>query len=36
MSGKHVIEVLGLKTIGPYSQTVRATGLLFVFRQPAL
>jgi enamine deaminase RidA (YjgF/YER057c/UK114 family) len=35
MSGKQVTEVLGLKTIGPYSQAVRATGLLFVSGQPA-
>jgi hypothetical protein len=34
MSGKQVIEVLGLKTIGP-SQAVRATGWLFVSGQPA-
>ena len=35
MSGKQVIEVLGLTTIGPHPQAVRATGLLFVFGQPA-
>ena len=35
MSGKQVIEVLALKTIGPYSQAVRTTGLLFVSGQPA-
>jgi enamine deaminase RidA (YjgF/YER057c/UK114 family) len=35
MLGKQVIEVLGLKTIGPYSQGVRATGLLFASGQPA-
>src|ERR1700722_16247038 len=36
MSGKQVIEVPGLKTIGPYSQAVRAAGLLFVSGQPGV
>jgi len=35
MSGKQVIEVPGLK-IGPYSQAVRAAGLLFVSGQPGV
>jgi enamine deaminase RidA (YjgF/YER057c/UK114 family) len=35
MSGKQVIEVLGLKTIESYSQAVRATGLVCVSGQPA-
>jgi hypothetical protein len=35
MSGKQVIEILGLTTIGPYPQAVSATGLFFVFGQPA-
>lgn len=30
------IQVPGLKTIGPYSQAVRATGLLFVSGQPGV
>ncbi len=34
MPDKQVIPVPGLKTIGPYSQAVRATGLLFVSGQP--
>jgi len=34
MSGKQVIEVPGLKTIGPYS--VCAAGLLFVSGQPGI
>ena len=34
MSDKQVIQVPGLKTIGPYSQAVRAAGLLFVSGQP--
>jgi 2-iminobutanoate/2-iminopropanoate deaminase len=36
MSGKQVIEVPGLKTIGPYSQAVGAAGLLFVSGQPGI
>jgi 2-iminobutanoate/2-iminopropanoate deaminase len=36
MSRKQVIEVPGLKTIGPYSQAVRAGGLLFVAGQPGV
>lgn len=34
MPDKQVIQVPGLKTIGPYSQAVRAAGLLFVSGQP--
>lgn len=36
MSGKAVIHVPGLKAIGPYSQAVRAGGLLFVSGQPGV
>jgi 2-iminobutanoate/2-iminopropanoate deaminase len=36
MSDKQVVEVPGLKTIGPYSQAVRAAGLLFVAGQPGI
>ena len=36
MPDKQVIPVLGLKTIGPYSQAVRAAGLLFVSGQPGV
>jgi 2-iminobutanoate/2-iminopropanoate deaminase len=36
MSGKEVIQVPGVKTIGPYSQAVRAAGLLFVSGQPGV
>lgn len=36
MAGKQVIQVPGLKTIGPYSQAVRAAGLLFVSGQPGV
>lgn len=36
MAGKEVIQVPGLKTIGPYSQAVRAAGLLFVSGQPGV
>jgi 2-iminobutanoate/2-iminopropanoate deaminase len=36
MSDKQVIQVSGLKTIGPYSQAVRAAGLLFVSGQPGI
>ena len=36
MSDKQVIQVPGLKTIGPYSQAVRAAGLLFVSGQPGI
>jgi 2-iminobutanoate/2-iminopropanoate deaminase len=36
MSEKQVIEVAGLKAIGPYSQAVRAGGLLFVAGQPGV
>ncbi len=31
-----MIQVPGLKTIGPYSQAVRAAGLLFVSGQPGV
>jgi 2-iminobutanoate/2-iminopropanoate deaminase len=36
MSNKEVIQLPGLKTIGPYSQAVRAAGLLFVSGQPGI
>src|SRR5215470_15852116 len=36
MSDKQVVQVPGLKTIGPYSQAVRAAGLLFVAGQPGV
>lgn len=36
MPGKQVVHVPGLKTIGPYSQAVRAAGLLFVAGQPGV
>lgn len=36
MSEKAVIEIPGLKTIGPYSQAVRSGGLLFVSGQPGV
>jgi 2-iminobutanoate/2-iminopropanoate deaminase len=36
MSDKQVIQLPGLKTIGPYSQAVRAAGLLFVSGQPGV
>jgi 2-iminobutanoate/2-iminopropanoate deaminase len=36
MAGKEVIPVPGLKTIGHYSQAVRAAGLLFVAGQPGV
>lgn len=36
MPDKQVIQVPGLKTIGPYSQAVRAAGLLFVAGQPGV
>jgi 2-iminobutanoate/2-iminopropanoate deaminase len=36
MSSKQTIEVDGLKAIGPYSQAVRAGGLLFVSGQPGI
>src|ERR1700675_597303 len=36
MSKKQAIRVPGLKTIGPYSQAVRAAGLLFVSGQPGV
>jgi 2-iminobutanoate/2-iminopropanoate deaminase len=36
MSDKQVIQVPALKTIGPYSQAVRAAGLLFVSGQPGI
>jgi len=36
MADKEVIRVPGLKTIGPYSQAVRAGGLLFVAGQPGV
>ena len=36
MPDKQAIQVPGLKTIGPYSQAVRAAGLLFVSGQPGV
>jgi 2-iminobutanoate/2-iminopropanoate deaminase len=36
LSDKQAIHVPGLKTIGPYSQAVRAAGLLFVSGQPGV
>jgi 2-iminobutanoate/2-iminopropanoate deaminase len=36
MADKQTIQVPGLKTIGPYSQAVRAAGLLFVAGQPGV
>jgi 2-iminobutanoate/2-iminopropanoate deaminase len=36
MPGKKVIQVPELKAIGPYSQAVRAAGLLFVSGQPGV
>jgi len=36
MPSKEAIQVSGLKTIGPYSQAVRAAGLLFVSGQPGV
>jgi len=36
MPDKEVIQVPGLKTIGPYSQAVRTAGLLFVAGQPGV
>src|ERR1700761_6620623 len=36
MPDKQVIQVPELKTIGPYSQAVRAAGLLFVAGQPGV
>jgi len=36
MAAKQIIEVPGITTIGPYSQAVRAGGLLFVSGQPGV
>ncbi len=36
MPDRQAIQVPGLKTIGPYSQAVRTTGLLFVSGQPGI
>jgi 2-iminobutanoate/2-iminopropanoate deaminase len=36
MTEKQIVQVPGLKTIGPYSQAVRAGGLLFVSGQPGV
>ena len=33
---QEIIEVPGIKAIGPYSQAVRANGLLFVSGQPGM
>jgi 2-iminobutanoate/2-iminopropanoate deaminase len=34
MTGKQVVDIPGAKPLGPYSQAVRAGGLLFVAGQP--
>jgi 2-iminobutanoate/2-iminopropanoate deaminase len=36
MADKQVVQVPGMKTIGPYSQAVRSGGLLFVSGQPGI
>ena len=36
MADKHVVQVPGLKALGPYSQAVRLGGLLFVWGQPGV
>jgi 2-iminobutanoate/2-iminopropanoate deaminase len=36
MPNKQIVQVPGLKAIGPYSQAVRAGGLLFVSGQPGI
>jgi 2-iminobutanoate/2-iminopropanoate deaminase len=36
MADKYIVQVPGLKTIGPYSQAVRAGGLLFISGQPGV
>src|SRR5579864_8520206 len=36
MAMQEVIEVPGIKAIGPYSQAVRANGFLFVSGQPGV
>jgi 2-iminobutanoate/2-iminopropanoate deaminase len=36
MADKRTIDVPGIKSIGPYSQAVRAGGLLFVSGQPGV
>ena len=36
MADKHIVQVPGLKAIGPYSQAVRAGGLLFISGQPGV
>lgn len=36
MSNKQVVQVPGVKGLGPYSQAVRAGGLLFVSGQPGI
>ncbi len=36
MAEKQVVQVPGIKTIGPYSQAVRCAGLLFVSGQPGV
>lgn len=36
MADKQVINVPGMKTVGPYSQGVRSGGLLFVSGQPGI
>lgn len=36
MADKFIVQVPGLKAIGPYSQAVRAGGLLFISGQPGV
>jgi 2-iminobutanoate/2-iminopropanoate deaminase len=36
MADKEIVQVPGLKAIGPYSQAVRSAGLLFVSGQPGV
>jgi 2-iminobutanoate/2-iminopropanoate deaminase len=36
MAMQEIVEVPGIKAIGPYSQAVRANGFLFVAGQPGL
>jgi 2-iminobutanoate/2-iminopropanoate deaminase len=36
MTKPEIVEVPGIKTIGPYSQAVRANGFLFVSGQPGV
>ena len=36
MADKHIVQIPGLKALGPYSQAVRSGGLLFVSGQPGV